>query len=164
MALQCDLAMGGKPHPAAGQVFYAVHPYGWTTKNGDYDLDEFMGVKITVSMKLGQTPKDRTLTAAWATPNTGLDALCRKALLAIHRQQSVRAAANAIIGATDDIDATPNGFETELWFKNADPEPVPRDDEWFGADQATATQALRGFSVTLTFGEAERMQTIAGAT
>lgn len=164
MALKCDLALQGKPHPAAGQVFYAVHPYQWSTRNGDYDLDELMGVRITVSMKIGVSPKDRTMTALWSTPVTGLDALCRKALLAIHRQQSVRAAVNAIIGATDAIDATPNGFETELWFQQADPEPVPRDDEWFGAEPSVATQAIRGFSVSLTFGLAERVQTIAGAT
>lgn len=160
----CDLALGGMPHPAAGQVFYAVHPGGWETINGDYDLGETMGAKITVSKKLGDTPKDRTLTAAWSTPVSGLDALARAAILAIHRNQAVRAAANAILGATDALDGTPNGFETELWFQGADPEPVPRDYEWFGAAPPSGSVAVMGISITLRFGLADRVQTIGGMT
>jgi hypothetical protein len=164
MSLVCDLAMMGKPHPAAGQVFYGVHPGSWATQNGDYDLDEMMGVKVTVSMKLGTSPADRYLTALWMTPATGLDALARAAMLAVHRNQAVRLGANVYLGSTDLLDGSPNGFETELWFQGADGEPVPQGDEWFGTEPSVATQALKGMSVTLNFGLAERVQGIQGMT
>lgn len=157
--LLCDLAFEGYPHPAAGEVFYAVHAGDWGVSGveGDWDLSERMGCVVTISKKLGYAPKDRRATDAWAKVLTGLDALSRKVVVALHQNQAVRAQANTYLGATD------GGFVTALLFKGAT-RPEIKGSDWFGTEPSASGDDVIGIAISLTFGMMERYQTIATMT
>ena len=166
-SLICDLAFEGMPHPAAGEVFYAVHDGGWNAaQTGDYDLFERMTVSVTITKKVGYTPKDRRATDAWATSSTGLDALARAVVKRLHQNQAIRLAANVIIGATDTLDSNPNGFETTVIFQGGS-NVQQHGPEWFESPQYSGVSVpdkTVAISVRLDFGMADRLQGISGLT
>ena len=166
----CDVCFGPEPKPGCGQLFLAVHLGRWIPESADYDLSEQYEVNVTISMKLGEVPQDMFGEEAWTKAATGLDAVARTVITALHQNQQVRLTANDgqpySIGTAG---SRPDGFYTTVQFTGAQA-PVFRKASWFNmgeplpADADDSQAAQCGVSQTLTFGKAQRAQTIAGMT
>lgn len=120
-------------------------------------LEETFGVQITVTVKLGQVPRDRIGTNAYLGPaGESLDDELRAIVALLHHDKGaypVLAAANVILGASV------NGFIEPLRFTSGgSPQQVGPD--WFSAVTTKSTQAVAGLSQTLQFGMAKRIQNI----
>lgn len=152
----CQVCFDGQPcNPVAGEMYVSVHPMGWQGQSGDWDLDEDVSVGVTITKRAAFAPKDRRGVALWLDETDGLETQCRRAIMAIHQNQTLRAAANTYIGS-DSV-----GFVTALWFLRTDPA-VLRNWDWFGAaaPEDSDAEAVCGYSQTITFGRARRCQSI----
>jgi hypothetical protein len=149
-AHECEVQPDGYPHPAAGEVFYAVHP-GYVNQDLDTCMDESYEVKVTITAKTGQAPLDRWGTRILTLASTGLYARAEAVRALLHMNETVRASANTTIGAQD------NGFTETLRYRGMGP-PTPRGPEWFSAEDESVPPA--GLSLELTFGGARRVQVI----
>ena len=160
----CEVGFDGVPKPAAGQLYLAIHLAGWSPVPEDYDLAESFQVSVTATLRLGSTPQDRYGIGAWALGTSGLDAICRQVIRALHQNQAVRALAND--GQSYSINTTATaGFYTTTQFVRAEP-PKFRDYKWFTGGELTddpVTAAQSGVSATLTF-KADRSQSIPAMT
>lgn len=156
--LVCEVMFDGMPQPMAGEWFYAVHPGEWTGTSEDADLQEQIGIYVTVTRRLGGVPQDRWGPEVWAKALDGLDVNLRKIVRAIHRSYDVLNAANQLILDSDN-GVTQWGFVEPLSFLNGG-NPTARMQEWFSAEQLTTGGkfANAGVSQTLTFGKAKRCQ------
>ncbi len=151
----CECGFDGKPKPSAGELYLAVHPLGWQGISGDDDLHEEAQIGVTITLRMGFAPSDRFGVAAWLQANTGLDAVARVVITALHKDQLVRIAANTIIGTTS------AGYVTPLWFMSG-ANPQFREAAWFSAtvDPDAKDTAPCGVSQELRFGRAQRCQAV----
>ena len=155
----CEVGFDGQPKPMAGQLYVAVHPASWTGTDNDYELEEIIAVNVTVTMRLGSSPKDRWGVAVWTKQDDGLDAVCRKVIVALHMNYAdVMNVAN-----TTYITTARDGFYHPLKFRDGG---LPRyvDHHWFSAAEPESQYqvAEAGVAQTLTFGALARFQTIGG--
>jgi hypothetical protein len=140
----CELMFDGQPPPMAGQLFAAVHPGDWRGQDIE-GLQEVFGFMVTVTRRASYAPVDRGAVELWAKASVGLEAICRNA-------------ANAYIGAGA------NGFVVPPRLRDGG-KPQDRGPEWFWAEgEGKGKLAPAGISQTLTFGGAERYQTIESMT
>lgn len=160
--LICDVMFDGQPNPACGEWFYAVYAGDWRGTSEDADLQEEIGVCVTVTRRLGFAPKDRWGPEVWAKANEGLDVQLRKIVANIHHKYDVMNNANTIIEATN---AGSWGFNVPLLFLNGG-KPEPKGPDWFSADEGSTGGkfANAGVAQTLTFGRAQRCQPIESMT
>lgn len=160
-SLLCEVMFDGQPPPACGEWFYAVHPGDWTGQSQDADLEEMIGVMVTVTRRLGYAPHDRYGPEVWAKAIDGLDVQLRKIVVAIHHSHVVRAAANTLMGSDTETEGQ-FGFTEPLRFLSGG-RPEPKGPEWFSADATSGGKyANAGVAQTLTFGLAKRCQDIVG--
>lgn len=156
----CEVTADEQPFPVAGEIFVAVWYGYWRNKDPNgMSLDEDYGVNVTVSVRATRVATDRIGPSLLAKANDGLLALCEQIRAAIHMDpedsntQAVVWRANKIIGATV------NGFIAPLQFRDGG-RPTKRSGSWFGA---RGGKGVAGLSQTLTFTDANRVQTIEGS-
>jgi hypothetical protein len=156
----CEVGIDGQPKPAAGQLYIALSPGSWTAAGGDdFDLDETFQIEVTVTRRLGTTPKDRWGVAVWlATPN-GLETTCRKIITLLHMSYPVMRTANDYVIRTETGQS--DYFHHPLEFQSAG-SPILQGPDWFSAvppatDQQVQTAPV-GVSQALTFTGARRTQ------
>lgn len=182
----CEVMMDGHPKPSAGELFIAVHPGRWgKAAKGDVGQGESLGVKVTVTRRLGEAPRDRWGTAVMIANlgNRGLYAICRKIMyelagdntgnLDTQSRYQVLIDANAYLGIPK---ATPpamqqwnDGFQVPLEFRDGGI-PETKGYEWFSSPPPEPDadgyigQVECGVAQTLTFDGAERYYVFSLAT
>jgi hypothetical protein len=147
----CDIGYDGEPNPDSGEEFIRVWQGDWSGIDCE-GLAETMGCSITVTHRSNYAPKDRP-----GNPWQLLEARTRQVIAAIHLDKNADAvlnAANAIIGA----DA--NGFTTPLRFSYGARIEVKGPEWWNAVGSKNSQGADSGIAQTITFGGAERYQTI----
>lgn len=160
---ECEFGFDGRPLPvwsgSRKSYFVAIHPGSWQPVGDPMSeaLEEVFGVQITVTVKLGQVPKDRIGTNAYLGPaGESLDDELRAIIALLHHDKGaypVLNAANTILGPSV------NGFIEPLRFlSGGSPQKVGPD--WFSAVTGRSTQAVAGLAQTLQFGLAKRIQVI----
>jgi lysophospholipase L1-like esterase len=158
----CQLQFDGKPPPIAGELFIAVHPGRWAGIDCE-GLGEAIDFQVTVTKRASFAPDDEGMMQVWAAPAVGVDAICRAIIAKLHLDVSgdaLIAAANAYIVAQN-FGSPVNGFTVCPRFRDGG-NPIDRGAEWFSAegDMAVGKFANAGISQTISFGPAERYQTI----
>lgn len=162
---ECEVMPDGQPIPSCGQRFVAVHEGDWNIlgpgTGSDYDLDETMGVSVTVTWRIHQYPFDRLGPELLYRPGEGADNFIRRIIAAVHHNQTgIRIAANTRIA--NEWGSTPDGFCTTLTAGSAGRWEWKTDD-WFMAETDVDTPwRFAGIARTIAFIGAQRIQTISG--
>lgn len=146
----CQVTADGRPDPACGQVFLAVHP-GTSDNAARNYLDERVSFFVTITYRTGYTPQDRIGEAVLIDPQAGLLRFASRVKAALHMQYDVLAAANALIDGFDD---TTNGFVEPPGYRSA----VylgPQGANWFWGEGVA--DDTTGLAVQLTFDGARRI-------
>ena len=155
-AASCEVGFDGTPKPACGDFYVAVHAVGWTAPQQDWDLSEEYQIAVTLTLRTAFAMKDRWGIAVWLAANTGLEPRVRQVIVAVHHNQTLRQAADALItgGASGKI-LTPLQL---LQVQSA----VVRDFSWFGAapPESEHEDPECGVSQTIIFGKCQRVQSI----
>lgn len=157
-----DLQIDGRPAADSGQTYVALHPGPWRGQSGDNDLDEALGVYVTITRRLGESPADSTGVAIWGDAD-GIDALARKIVAVLHKSYAAIRRANE-----EHLELTgfaAGGFVEPLLFQDGGA-PQVRGPDWFGAVEEAegGPWANAGLSQTITFGGARRVQGPIGET
>lgn len=148
----CDETDDGKPTPSAGPVFYGVHPGEWRN-SADDSLDETYGVLVTITMRL-DVPWDRAGPELLGKATTGLAARCAALRVKVHSSYTLMDLANTLI-------ADPaNKFVEPLRFTDGGRRARRGGDWWI----ASGKEKYAGYSQTMTFGRARRVQLISEMT
>jgi len=154
----CDVAMDGSPRPLCGEQFVSIWPGLWTIhqRHGDDDLDEEIGVNITVTRRLGFSPQDRWGQEVLTKAAGGLEAVLRGILatLMVNRWQ--------IMQQANDITGPHDGFVEPLRFQTAG-RPELKGPEWFSAQddyESSIKAANAGVAQTLILVGARRLQSL----
>lgn len=145
---ECDVTPDGRPHPDAGQRFFAIH--GGTASNSSNEcLDERFGLTVTVTVRTGDRPADRTR-------DGGAKALAKKVKDAIHGSYDLLALAEAADENAGVQYVEPLRYEStgELDVKGPD---------WFWAE-GDDEGAITGLAVAVKFGRGRRITLIGEAT
>lgn len=156
-----EVTFDGRPFGMATETFVAIHEGEWqpdgTIANSDECLPERFGVQVTVTMRCGFAPFDRIGTEVLADASRGLLMICRLVLVALHMRYEVLHAAN------DRLAENVNGFFHPLVFADGGMT-TPRGPQWFQAKTRSMKQdPPAGLSRTLSFRDAQRVQTIESA-
>lgn len=186
----CDIGLDGKPKPACGELYVAVHPAGWSPgpDGGDVGIDEVFGIAVTITRRLNEAPGDRWGSEIWVKKDTGIEPIARRVALELagdttgdittQSRYLVLQAANEYIrvwGRAGGLGLPPEwegstewagGFVDPLKFRDGG-NPAPRGTDWFSAAPPSGElgeQIEAGVSQTLTFGGARRLQMISVAT
>lgn len=148
----CDEQPDGQPPPNAGQVYYAVHQGGWTNAADEY-LDELCGVLVTITLRAGYVPKDRTSLTLFRA----IRPMCSLVRQHVHDNYALMNLANTKLNAA--FGHTVNGFVEPLRFRSVSP-PAVRGPDWFSAEAQPNGHTITGVSCTLVFERARRVQTL----
>lgn len=147
---QCLVMLDGRPPPACGQFFVAVHG-GGSQNQARNCLDEIFSLTVTVTVRLPKAPFDRMGSDLVNLAATGLHARCDDVRRALHMNYGVIDLANATILAAAATDVY--GFTQALEYQGGDaPGVVPG--AWFHAKDEPLAGAVRN----LRFGNARRIQ------
>lgn len=154
--LGADVTIDGQPHPGAGQWFYAVHPGEWSGASEDADLDEYIGFLVTLSLKVGFSPKDR-IGRKYIETQKGFEKNFRRVIVppGLHRNDSLMNAVNVQILADDPVAS--QGFCEPALFLGMSGPPEFKGAEWFTSAEDTKF-AYAGMAQTAVFGKARRVQ------
>ena len=146
-AESCEIVVDGRPPAFAGQRFVGIHAGDWSNTANE-SLDERVGLKVTITDRMGVFPFDRQAAEALDKAQTGLETFAEAIVCVIHGSNDVIDLANTI------IQGTVTKFIEPLRFRFGE-RPVYRDGTWLGAEDP---EADAGLSITLTFGDARRVQ------
>lgn len=155
----CEVGFDGMPKPACGEKYIAVHPLGWTCQPGDHDLHEEFTIGVTITLRMGFAPKDRWGIAVWLAETDGMEVMLRKAIKAIHHNQTVRELATTYMSYSGFYALTP------LQFIRVDAKPTVQGPNWFSAPmpETDGQVAECGVSQMITFGKCQQVQNIQSA-
>lgn len=158
-----EVMLDGMPPPWCGEQFIAVHPGEWFGQSDDDDLDERVGISVTVTRRSPYAPQDEQGVEVWSRAQDGLDVTLRKVVAAVHKSYAVMNAANALLPTSTTAGVGPDGYVEPLLFLGGG-RPEPKGPEWFSAEgyDGPGRTANAGVAQTLTFGGARRVQTRAG--
>lgn len=161
----CDITDDGSPKPSSGQVFYGIVGNSFSNTY-DLGLDETYDFEIIITLRAGYSPEDRTGSELLLKPQTvnqpntgGLWARVEALRAHLHMNDLLRIDANT--NATYGIGNAANGFVVPPVFLGAQYLGAKSPD-WFSAEGAD--DAITGVAAKLTFGRAERVQTIESET
>lgn len=159
--LECDTMPDGRPKPAAGEIFVAVHGGQWTGRDIDSGLDEEIGFEVTITRRLGFSPMDQWNREVVEGLKDGLEVLAEQVRAYLHMNQQIRITANEFISA----ERTARGFTEVQRFRSCG-DAEERGPDWFNAlDFDTGGRhANAGLTMTLTFGGARRIQRLESMT
>ena len=151
----CQIMQDGQPPPSwSGDQFVAVHALSWDPAGPtDRGLDEYFGIGVTISRRLPY-PQDRIPEKVYLTALTGLEAISRTVVIAIHQSYVVLNAANVILDNTSFV-------ETLVWA-GTDPTPSVHTGEYLFSDNPQHVNQLAALSMTVRFQKARKIQTYAG--
>lgn len=144
----CEVTPDGRPIPAAGRVFFAVHPSNWDN-SANASLDERYSFQVTVTVRTGVPPLDRVGTNVILDKN-GVLRLAAECRAFVSMNYDVMNAANNIIGAGASGFHEPQQFTGATWLGSKGP-------DWFFAD---GEDEFSGVAVELNFGRARLVQNI----
>ncbi len=153
--MECEVTPDGRPIPACGQQFYAVHPSSSenTSPSADVHVNEVYTFSVTASFRIGVSPQDR-LGVHFMLDTAGPLAMARQmALTVVNMNYDLLAAANVIIGADSNGFYKPPVYLGLTWLGAKGP-------DWFWAEDETEC----GLAVEARFGRAQRAQYIEEAT
>jgi hypothetical protein len=164
-AMQCDVTFDGRPIPICGETFVAVWAGDWVGQSEDADLDESIGVYVTLTRRCGYCPEDRYGPEVWLKTAEGMEPVLRSIVRQIHKSDAVRVAANALIQAAlpDDVEEA-SGFVTPLLMQRVG-RPEPKGPDWFRAEgysQRASKYANAGCAQTIIFSASRRIQAVGG--
>lgn len=145
---QHAVVVDGRPPMISGQRFVGVHAGDWSNANNE-SLDEYIGLTVTITDRIGMFPFDRQGAEALEKAQTGLETFAEAVVAAIHSNYVLMNAANALIVGTVTT------FVEPLRFRHGE-KPTYRDGTWFGAEP----EQDAGLSITVVFGDARRVQKI----
>lgn len=152
----CDVQPDGRPEPASGQVFVAVHDGEWTHGPVEEALDEYFGVRVTVSLRIAYVPQDRQGQESVRKARTGIYARAEAIRAAVHMSYGLMDAANAIIGAAA------NGFVEPLRFVSSSGVRLESSSWWDAHEDDEPGDRSAGLVLELAFGRARRVQRFDG--
>ena len=153
---KCDVMEDGRPKPAAGELFVAISESPGQSLADD-SLDEYYGVLVTVTQRVGFEPFDRLGPNVVNQAKNGLLALGAAIKVVIHSDYVVMNKANDYIEQTIVGNATVYGFSEPLRFKGP-PKVEEKSGAWFHADPQSVEV---GLALSLNFARARRLQSIA---
>lgn len=136
----------GRPHPSAGEYFYAIHDGG---EQGESDqahrLGYYQTVQVTITKKMQAVPSDRAGRELLMATGTGLLDRANALKERLHGSWDVIGEANTLTGI---VAAVGYGWTQTLLFASRSPV-EPRTPEWFWSDDEQRGPV--GVSTTLTF-------------
>ena len=143
----------GRPPPAAGQWYYAVHYAGRRGDGRADDLDTRTGVTVTITAKMALAPRDRR--GERMTLDGELLARAEAVIAGgvVHAAYDVLGDANARIAAAG---GTTNGFVEPLVFLSDGPV-LEKGPDWVGAEGDHPPTVL---AIEVRFGQARRVERI----
>lgn len=153
--IECDVRPGPQPPPVFGQRYVALYATRWVnlTPTMTAGVDEGYSIAATVTLRTGSIPIDRLGGDLYIRALTGIEALCRQVMVAVHMNYDLMNLANSFLP-----DAS-NKLEQPLFWESCDAEPELRDESWVWAKpqdgQAPTTCAL---TMEVRFGDARRTQ------
>lgn len=160
----CDVGFDGQPKPVAGELYIAVYPGTWQGDHGAHDLDEYFGVNVTVSRRLGAVPMDRWGSDILDKALDGLEAVCRQINQAIHKNYTLMQIANSVYLGNVSAPPSPFAIFSEVLSFNSAGNPELKGPDWFSAPDLASefeqTWAYSGVAQTLAYVRARRTQQI----
>lgn len=156
--LECDLTGEGAPVPMSGQQFIAIHDGGEEDASGDFDLDEYVSVLVTVTRRIGEAPLDQLAPELIHKVASGMGPDLRRIKGLIHKRYDLMNAANELID-----DAYDKFKEPLRWIRTSPPQ--FKGPDWFNAgfdEHGAGTQQMCGVAKVMTFGRARRVQRMEG--
>jgi len=159
----CDIELTGQPPPfwSGAAYYHAIHPTGWDPGPVDLNqgLDELYSLAITLSRRTGYIPEQRhpeellLRREAEGAYRASFEEKARRLMVVMFSyRHTILTAANALISGDDKF------IEPLRWGGN-DPVPIQRGPDWFSGEPGDL--AAHGFSLTLNYREARRMQALA---
>jgi len=155
---ECDIQpMPGEPPVDCPLRYVSVVPRGtrFLSGRGKFAggvLEEY-DVEVVLTRRTTDCPKDRRGRLLWLKATSGIEALTRNVLLAIHDSETlVYTVANSLIPG---VGVTVNGFLELLAGPSQVPGPQPVSSQWFGADGEELTAGLK---VSMVFSGGKRFQ------
>lgn len=125
----CDLQPGGRPPARMGEYYISLDEARIQAGEKTH-LREVYTINVWITKRTGKYPRDKW-SEIYLQNATGLGALERKIIAAIHGRQEVRVAANTLGGlptaGTGDI------FQQPLWYTGRGAT-APANAEWTGGD------------------------------
>lgn len=152
---ECLVMPDGRPPPACGQKFYAVHSGSMHNPNmSRQTLEAMHGFAVTLTLRCAHLPIDRLGDELITKATTGLWALVDSLIDALHQDYNTLDSANTTLGALV------NGFiEPQTWIASV--YLGPRDPSWFWSDdEHDPLAAIPGLAVEVQFADAKRLQAL----
>jgi hypothetical protein len=125
-----EISPDGRPPAMLGDWFIGIDE--GSVQSADKSFLKEAYATVAVITHKAQTPRDRRGTVYTAT-GSGLDAVERAVIVAIHDNQTLRLLANTLLGAPSE--STGDGFIKPLWYAGRGPT-QPQNGEWIGAEPA----------------------------
>lgn len=94
---QCDIQPDGRPPATMGEFYVAIDEAG-VQSNEKTHLRETFSITVTITRRTAPTPRDRR-GSLYADRSRALAAIERPVIVAVHNNQTLRALANAELGA-----------------------------------------------------------------
>ncbi len=169
---ECDVQNDPMPYPTAGRRTIAVYPGDCRGgPHSDQGIHEWIGVNVGITFRMSGTPMDAITSELYLKALTGIEAISRKIMVAVHRNYTIMAAANTIIATASDIAADPDhdppieAFTTDkfiapLEWRFTTPVPEVKTGDWFSTDNPDAINRKHGLFVNVQFADAHRPQQI----
>lgn len=148
----CDVQPKGQPTAIAGQVYIGLFGLDWHNETPSMmsGIDELYGVGAMVTIRIAQIPVDRFGGDAYIKPLIGLEAWCRKVMVAVHQNYDLMNLANSL------IPDHPNLLEQPLFWSDTQPEPELQDETWFRSNPKDSGPTVCGMSMLVRFVDARR--------
>lgn len=150
---ECDVRIGGRPSPMAGEIFVAVHDGGESNDFGSH-LAEIFSVLITVSLKGNRVPYDcNGLLYGKALWNLGETV---RPIIAVMHGGNNPLAWELISKASDKLEEVTNGFLLPLRYRGRTP--LRQESAAWWEASVTDPSKYSGVVSTLRFDSANRTQ------
>ena len=158
----------GKPHASMGEWFIGIHEVGdWVTEDVE-GLSEVYGIGITITVRQPKVQQDRFWKLLVGTTDPA-DIAGRKSLLGL--VETIRTAMHLDVGSDivintanqyiEGFGVTVNGFVEPLRLKSMG-RSTKQGPAWFGSEDRNVQ--IAGYSRTIIYGGAKRVQTIESMT
>lgn len=143
----------GRPAPACGDRFIAIHATSWRPRPGDDDmnrgLSELFDFDCTITYRTPFIPQESIGDEIFLKSLEGMEALCRLIIICIHQNID-------LLGLDEDGEL----LEYPRWAGTSLPTPVGPDWFYSSPDQGEGFEYIQsGLTMTVSFRDAHRMQT-----
>ena len=153
---QCDLTPEGKPPAVCGELFVGVSEDGMDNSQAE-SLDEIHRVSVVVTKRLPQAPWDRASQEIIHKAVVGAEVIADQVKAFVHRNYAILTLANLYLNEAIPSTQTIYGFCVPLLYRGQT-RAQEKDGSWF---QGEADAPSSGVAITMSFGVAERLQSVA---